>query len=87
MMSPKEDPDQGYVIKFLIFRFLVYHNRKLKVNSIPIVWRGCCWRGRKLTEKGFSCLVLKDIEVFYWTVNGTLGGLRLDPLSQLPIQM
>ena len=23
--------------------------------------------------------VLKDIEIFYWTVNGTLDGLRLGP--------
>jgi hypothetical protein len=39
MKSLREDPDQGYVIKFLIFRFLVYRNRKLKVNSIPSVER------------------------------------------------
>jgi len=40
-----------------------------------------------LTENGFTCSVLKDIEIFYWTVNGTLDGLRLDPISQLPIQI
>jgi hypothetical protein len=31
------------------------------------------WKGEKLTEIGFTCSVLKDIEVFYWTVNGDIG--------------
>jgi hypothetical protein len=51
-ITRREDPDQGYVIKFLFFRFLV--NRKLKVNSIPIEGR-YGRRGEKLTELGFTC--------------------------------
>jgi len=35
-----------------------------------------------LTDIGFYS-AFKDIEIFYWTVNGTLDGLRDYPINQL----
>jgi hypothetical protein len=36
-------------------------------------------RKKKLTDIGFYCLAFKDIEIFYWTVDGHWMVLRADP--------